>query len=98
MGELAPIIVLIFIALVVVAVVLLNKSMSSKQVVKSLTEADLIERDMYLLTAKEALELSELLKQDATKALKDKKGQKTSLLLPEIEDRKTKMLTFNITP
>jgi len=98
MGELAPIIVLIFVALVIAAVVLLNKSMSKRQVVKSLTDADLIERDTYTLTSKEALELSESLRKNGVAASESKKIQRTSILLQDIEDRKGRMLSFNVRP
>lgn len=96
MGEFAPIVILIFVSLVIVAVMLLKKHLDSRMVVKPLVDADLIERDRYQLTVKEATELSEILKNLSITSAQDNKAKSASLILHETEDHKTRMLTFTV--
>lgn len=57
MGELVPIIVLIFISIVIVSCLFVRKHLSIKQVVKPLSEVEMVERDRYTLNREEAEKL-----------------------------------------
>ena len=75
MGELVPIIALIFFALVIVGTLLAKKNLSMRQVVKPLEEEEFIHKTSYVLTNEQATTLIVQLEAAANEAKVSKKSK-----------------------
>lgn len=90
MGELVPIIAFMFLFIVIIACFFIRKQLSMKQVVKPLSEADMVERDRYVLSLSEAELLSAAMANMVSKVKERETVEKYDLLM------RSKILTIEV--